>query len=415
MAAVKDPLEALLASAQKKYNISVGRLSEIAEDVVFVSTGNLAIDNIVGGGLPLGRSVELSGPPSSGKTTTALQTAAWVQKVIIAGGDPELGIKADDVILYLDYEQTIDQVYAAKLGLDIDHPSFLLTQPDTLEDGANFALEAIRTGRIRVVIWDSVASMIPSVNALNEIGKSMAFTQARLMSDLGQKLNPILKQHNTLNIFVNHLKNVLDMSGRRPAHLGPAKDTPGGASLKFYASVRLEYKQLQTIKEKMIDPLSGEEVETPGSTNVEVKVTKNKVAPPFRKAIVRVRYGRGFDNLWTAMQILLAAKEVMYSAGYYYFHKLADKGMAPEWMERQKTGTNRPFIQSSDMNPRLFKAADEHPEWRDALIKHAEQVVKENRLILKEIAPQEEVPAEVAAELDELLPADDSGRRISFD
>lgn len=401
--AAKDAFQEALEKAQKKYNITAGRLSDIAQEVMFVSTGNIAIDSIIGGGLPLGRSVELSGPPSSGKTTTALQTAAGVQKIIIAGGDPKLGIKADDVILYLDYEQTIDQDYAKALGLDIDHPSFMLTQPDTLEDGSNFALDLIRTGRIRVVIWDSVASMMPSANAMNEIGKSMAFTQARLMSDLGQKLNPVLKEHNTLNIFVNHLKNVLDMSGRRPAHLGPAKDTPGGASLKFYASVRLEYKQQQQIKEKMIDPLSGEEVETPGATNVEVKVTKNKVAPPFRKAVVRVRYGKGFDNLWTAMQILLASKEVMHQAGYFYFHKVADKGLAPEWMARQTTGTNRPFIRSER---NVFAAADEHPEWRDGLIKLAEEIVKENRLVLKEITPvDEEAEAATDKELDELLPA----------
>lgn len=413
MAVAKDPLQEILDKAKKKYNLSVGRLSEIADDVIFVSTGNIAIDNIIGGGFPLGRSVELAGPPSSGKTTTALQAAAFVQKKIIAGGDAKLGIKADDVILYLDYEQTIDQDYAKALGLDIDHPSFLLTQPDTLEDGANFVLEVIKTGRVRVVIWDSVASMIPSANAQNEIGKSMAFTQARLMSDLGQKLNPILKQHNTLNIFVNHLKNVLDMSGRRPAHLGPAKDTPGGASLKFYASVRLEYKQLQQIKEKMIDPLSGEEVETPGATNVEVKVTKNKVAPPFRKAIVRVRFGRGFDNLWTAMQILLAGKEVMYGAGYYYFHKVADLGMAPEWMARQTTGIGRPFIRGDKA---LFAAADEHPEWRELLIAHAEKFVAENRLVMKDVTPQEEEEAEaVSKELDELLPADENAKTISFD
>lgn len=408
-----DAFESILAKAQKKYDLAVGPLSKIAQEATFITTGNLAIDHIIGGGLPLGRSVELAGPPSSGKTTTALQCAAAAQKVIIAGGDPALGIKADDKILYLDYEQTIDQKYAAKLGLDIDHESFLLTQPDTLEDGANLAVELISTGRVRIVIWDSVASMMPSAKAEAEIGKSLPAVQAKLMSDLGQKLNPLLYEHQTLNIFVNHLREVMDMSGRRPAHLGPKLSTPGGIALKFYASVRVEYKQIQQIKEKMIDPLSGLEVETPGATNVEVKVTKNKVAEPFRKAVVRVRFGRGFDNFWTALQILLAAKQIMYSAGYYYFHKVEDAGLAPEWMPRATTGTQRPNIRT---DARLFAAADEHPEWRDAVISYASDYLKNNKLTLDSAStPDEEETEEAAsAEIDALLPGSASSDKAGL-
>jgi recombination protein RecA len=411
-----DALEALLKNANKKYNLSVGPISEIAQEAHFITTGNIAIDHICGGGLPLGRSVELAGPPSSGKTTTALQTAAELQKVIIGGGDPARGINPDDKILYLDYEQTIDQDYCTALGLDIDHPSFLLTQPDTLEDGANFAREAVGTGRIRLVIWDSVASMVPSMNAQNEIGKSMAFTQARLMSDLGQQLNPLLSKHNTLNIFVNHLKTVLDMTGRRPSHLPPAKDTPGGASLKFYASIRLEFKQLQQIQETVIDPLSGEEVKTPGATNVEVKVTKNKVAPPFRKAVVRVRFGKGFDNFWTAMQLLMAGKEVMHQAGYFYFHKVAEVGLAPDWMKRIEKGQQRPYIRTEK---RLFAEAEAHPDWRQSVIEHAAAFVRENKGVLKNITPEdleakEAAEAAIDEEIDDLLPAPTEGKKISL-
>lgn len=408
-----DAFDSILAKAQKKYNLAVGPLSQIAQDATFITTGNIAIDHIIGGGLPLGRSVELAGPPSSGKTTTALQTAAALQKVIMAGGDPEKGIREDDKILYLDYEQTIDQRYATALGLDIDHESFLLTQPDTLEDGANLAVELIGTGRIRLVIWDSVAAMMPSAKSEAEIGKSLPAVQAKLMSDLGQKLNPLLYEHKTLNIFVNHLREVLDMSGRRPAHLGPRMSTPGGVALKFYASVRVEYKQIQQIKEKGIDPLSGEEVDTPGATNVEVKVTKNKVAPPFRKAIVRVRFGRGFDNFWTALQILLAGKEIMYSAGYYYFHKVEDAGLAPDWMARAQTGTQRPNIRTDKA---VFAAADEHPEWREAVIRHAADFLTSNGELEVKAASPEEIEAEEALEkeLAELLPGAKDGNRVQL-
>ena len=399
-----DDFETALAAVQKKYQTGVGPVSQIAQPSVWVSTGNIALDWIVGGGLPLGRSVELAGPPSSGKTTTALQTAAFVQYWINQGGNELFGIKADDKILYLDYEQTIDQEYCKKLGLDIDDPSFLLTQPDTLEDGANLATKLIETGRIRLVIWDSVAAMTPSAKAEAEIGKSLPAVQAKLMSDLGQKLNPLLYKHQTLNIWVNHLRDVLDMSGRRPAHLGPAKSTPGGIALKFFASVRIEFKQVGNIKEKMIDPLSNEEVETPGATNVEVKVTKNKVAAPFKKAVIRVRFGRGFDNFWTALNILTAAKEIMYSAGYYYFHKVEDKGLAPEWMERAKTGIQRPNIRS-EVN--VFAAADAHPEWREAVIEYARQYLKENDLQYvgsTRSAEEAELEDALTAEIDSILP-----------
>lgn len=415
-----DDFAAKLAQVQKKYKTGVGAISKIAQPAYFISTGNMALDKIIGGGLPLGRSVELAGPPSSGKTTTALQTAAIVQKIILAGGGDILGtdgtvfrISADDKILYLDYEQTIDQEYCKKLGLDIDDDSFLLTQPDTLEDGANLATDLIETGFIRIVIWDSVASMTPSAKAEAEIGKSLPAVHAKLMSDLGQKLNPLLYKHQTLNIWVNHLKEVLDMSGRRPAHLGPKMGTPGGVALKFYASVRIEYKQIKNIKEKAIDPLSGQAVETPGATEVEVKVTKNKVAPPFKKAVVRVRFGRGFDNFWTALMFLIASKEIMYSTGYYYFHKIEDQGLAPEWMPRASTGTKRPNLRG---DATVLQAADDHPEWRDAVIEYAANLLKGADLtVVPAKSPEEsEAEAEADRELAEILPVLDDGNRVAF-
>lgn len=412
--------DAKLAQVQKKYQTGVGPISKIAQPSFFLSTGNMALDKIIGGGLPLGRAVELAGPPSSGKTTTALQCAAGLQKIIIAGGGQIIGtdgsifeIKPTDKILYEDFEATIDQDYCTALGLDIDHDSFLLVQPDTLEDGSNLAIDLIETGHVRLVIWDSVASMLPSAKAQAEIGKALPAVQAKLMSELGAKLVPLLYRNQTLNIWVNHLKEQLDMSGRRPAHLGPKMSTPGGVALKFYESVRIEYKQIKNIKEKELDVLSGEIVETPGATEVQVKVVKNKVAPPFKQAVVRVRYGRGFDNFWTALMFLISQKEIMYSAGYYYFHKLEAEGLAPEWMPRAKTGTQRPNIRT---DAAILQAADEYPEWRDAVIAYAAEKLKNTDIkVIAAKSPEEaELEAESERELAEILPVTSGGNRVEI-
>ncbi len=391
MAKGSDPLADVLASASKKYNISIGPMGSIAEDVEFLTTGNLAIDYIIGGGVPMGRSVELYGPPSSGKTTTALQVAAELQKVIIAGGDESRGIHADDVIVYFDYEQSMDHTYAKALGLDVEHTTLKFAQPDTLEDGANLALDLIKTGRVRLIIFDSVAAMNPSAKAEAEIGKSLPAVQAKLMKDFGVTLNTVAKKGNTTVLFINHLMEKMEMGGARRPGMPAATTTPGGSALKFFASVRVEYKQIRQNKANVIDPLTNEPMLIPTSTDTQVKVVKNKVAPPFRQAKVRVRFGYGFDNFWTALQVLLANKKIMYSQGRYYFHNGTEDGLAPEWMDREKTGTHRPVIHGEG---NVFQAGDEHPEWRQAAIDLATRVAAENTESLSKVAPMSEVDEE---------------------
>lgn len=397
-AAIKPgSLADLMAKSEKTYNLTVGPVNQIAQPVKTISTGNIAIDHITGvNGFPLGRSIELSGPPSSGKTTTAIQTAAILQQIIIAGGSPELGIKATDHILYMDYEQTLDEEYCKMLGLDVNHDSFLLSQPDTLEDGANFSREAIKTGEIRMIIWDSVAAMQPSAKAEAEIGKALPAVRAKLLTDFGEQLNPLLYQHEVLNVWINHLKETLEMGGRPGVK---RYSTPGGVTLKFFASMRLEFKQIEQIREKVLDQITQEMVEEVTAQTVNVKVTKNKVGPPFRRANVRVRFGRGFDNFWTAMMVLVSHKKIVVAAKDYKFHRLEEFGLVPEWMPRLKTGTMQPHIKGDKS---LFMAADKFPEWRQQIIDYAAKVLADST---SGVVDDEDESDE---ELDALLPEENS-------
>jgi recombination protein RecA len=365
--------EDVIKEADKKFDLRISTLADIAEDVQALSTGNIAIDHLTGvGGLPLGRSVELYGPPSCGKTTTAVQTCVTLQRIIKAGGniDPTKGpiVAPDSKIVYFDYEHATDPVYLAALGLDIEHPSFRFAQPSTLEAGANVARALVETGELRLMVWDSIAAAVPSPKAEAEIGKSLPAIAAKLYADFLSSLNEPLHRNNCTALFLNHLAEAMTM-GQRPG-MPPLTTTPGGRALKFYASVRLEYKAQGGVKEKYVDPLTQEEIEQVTATNVRVKVVKNKVGPPFRQALVRVRWGRGFDNFWSALQILIAHKRITYSAGFFYFEKQVD--LIHEEMSRQTTGNKRPYIRGEKA---IFEFADTHPQWRAAVIEAAGAVL----------------------------------------
>ncbi len=375
-------IASVLKKVQKDYGLRVGSLSAIAEDVEAIPSGNIAIDDIIGvGGLPLGRSVELYGPPSSGKTTTAMQAAVNLQKKIIAEG-------LDEYILYSDFEHALDRDYAEALGLDMDHPSFLFCQPDNFEQGAQSAVELIRTGAIRLGIWDSVAAMTPADMLTADVGKATVALQARLMSDFMKKLNPLLDEKNCCAVFLNHIQDVISIGGFQPP--GPPRTTtPGGKALKFYASLRMEYQQVKNITAVMVDELTGGDVKRVEATNVRVRVVKNKIGNPFREAVVRVRFGRGFDNFWSALQILTGRGLVSLTTGYYYFDKVPE--LVHVDMAMSKTG--RPLIHGEES---VLTFADDHPEWRELAIQKAKE------LISKGVKPTElshiestEEPAEV--------------------
>jgi recombination protein RecA len=368
----KTDISAILKDSKKKYDIDAGPMSRVAEGTRAISTGSLAIDFITGvGGLPIGRSVELFGPPASSKTTTALMTAANHQKEIISKG-------LDEYILYMDYEQAMDPVYAGNLGLDTDHESFIFAQPNLFEEGANFALDLIQTGKVRVVIFDSVAAMTPAALMEAEIGKVQVAPQARLMSVLMQKLNPLLMDTGTLAIFINHLKEKVGIGG--PA--GPVKTTPGGVSLKFYASMRIEYAPISQIKGEVKDPLTGLKKPETVASNVKVKIVKNKVAPPYKEAVVRVRFGRGFDDMFTVKNVLTANKKIYGTGGYLYFDK------SPELVhpDMELTKDDRPHIYGE---ARFMEFADSHPEWREKVVQVTRELIAATSTKVSEVEEED--------------------------
>lgn len=354
----------VLADVSAQFSLNIGALSTVAEKVIGLPTGNLTIDYLTGvGGIPVGRSTELYGPPSSGKTTTALQTAASLQEHLIAHG-------SDDRILYLDFEHALDPEYSANLGLDVEHPSFLLAQPGNLEQGCEAALKLIDTGMVRLVVFDSVASMAPISRIEGEFDqRTAAMNKARLMSGLMLQITPLLYRHHCAAVFINHVYEKIEMTGRPGTP--PAEDTPGGRGLKFYSSLRLAFKQTKLIHGRTDDVITNEVDErTTIATLTKVKVVKNKVGKPGREAEVRITYGQGFDNAWSALKILCAHKKIMNTGSWFYFDK--DESLAHEDMPRSSTG--RPTLQGEHA---VLEFASSHPQWTGLLVEVARTVITE--------------------------------------
>lgn len=387
----------VLAKVLKADDLLLGPMNSVLGDVAAISTGNMAIDHAIGvGGLPRGRSIELYGPPSSGKTTCALQTAAVAQHHIDT---------IDKCILYLDWEQSMSKVYAAALGLDVNQERFLFGQPDSLESGVNAARALIATGEISLVIFDSVAAMVPA--AINEAatGASLPAAQARLMSATMQVLNHLLKTHGTTAIFINHIQDVFEMGGM-PSRPGMPKrtTTPGGKALKFYASVRIEFTPIGTHKSTEQDPLTMTDKEVQTSQTIKVKVVKNKVAEPQREVLVRSRFGKGFSNPWTAFSILVAHKVIVKgTSGYYFFVEDRCPSLIHADMEKQKSGKEYHYLHGER---HVMWMIDEYPDWSAELVRLAENALatdENDAALWSEPAPVAEPAAEVSALGDETV------------
>ena len=317
--AKKDALATALAQIEKQFGKgAVMKLGDNASmQVDAISTGSLGLDLALGvGGVPRGRIIEVYGPESSGKTTLALHILAEAQK---KGGE----------VAFIDVEHALDPTYAEALGVDINN--LLVSQPDTGEQAMEICEALVRSGAIDAIVVDSVAAMVPRAEIEGEMGDSHVGLQARLMSQALRKLTAVISKSNCVVIFINQLREKVGVM------FGNPETTTGGRALKFYASVRMDVRRVETLKQ------GGEMV----GNHTRVKVVKNKVAPPFKQAEFDIMFGTGISREGDILDLAAECSIVNKSGAWYAY-------------EGDKIGQGRE-------NAKLFLR--EHPEIRDEIEK----------------------------------------------
>jgi len=285
-------LAAALSQIEKQFGKgSIMRLgaNEVSRDIQVISTGSLGLDIALGvGGLPRGRVIEIYGPESSGKTTLSLQVIAEMQKI---GG----------TAAFIDAEHALDPQYAQKIGINVQE--LLISQPDNGEQALEITDMLVRSGSIDVVVIDSVAALTPRAEIEGEMGEPQMGLQARLMSQALRKLAANIKRSNTMVIFINQIRMKIGVM------FGNPETTTGGNALKFYASIRLDIRRIGTIKKG--DEVLGNET--------RVKVVKNKVAPPFKKAEFDILYGEGISREGEIIELGVLHNLVEKSGAWYAY------------------------------------------------------------------------------------------------